>query len=96
MSRSNRQREWRDIDLPTMRARQRDPVMVFRFALRERDWRLAWLLARALSREPTMRRRLVRELRRFEGSRPAPTTLPSLGVLGALLEPLAPDSGDGV
>ena len=77
-----------------MRVRQPDPVMVFRFALRERDWRLAWLLARSVSGQPTMLRRFARELRRPEADRPTPSTLASLGALDAVLEPLGPGNGE--
>jgi hypothetical protein len=75
-----------------MRATRPDPVAVFRFALRERDWRLAWLLDRAASDDPAMRRRLAREVRDFRSGRPAPGSLAALGALDAVLEPLDRDT----
>lgn len=72
-----------------MKADRLDPVTVFRFALRERDWRLAWLVAKAVSGERAMLGRLTRELRVLEAGRPSPESLTTLGALDAVLEPLA-------
>ena len=76
-----------------MSTQRRDPVLVFRFALRERDWRLAWLLAGALPSSPLMRERLESEL---EGARlePGPRSLASLQLLGTVIDPLIPEAGN--
>jgi len=65
----------------------RTAIAVFRFALRERDWPLAGLLAGSLGRSVALRPALERELRRSD-----PAGIPSLGALrtlGALIRLLA-------
>jgi hypothetical protein len=73
-----------------------DPVMLFRFALRERDWPLAGLLAGALWRDRRTRRRLERELR---ASAPragvAPPSLGALCTLGRLVRILGLERREG-
>lgn len=64
-----------------MRERNRDPIAVFRFAVRERDWPLAGLLAGTMGHEPATRARLECELRR---AAPTEEDTPSLGALRAL------------
>jgi len=64
----------------------RDPIALFRFALRERDWPLAGLLAGALGTDVGMRPRLERELRVSGASRAdGPRSLGALRTLGAVI-----------
>lgn len=73
----------------------RSPYLLFRFAIRERDWPLAALLARALTRSKCGRRRLERELERSRHpSQPAPS-LVGLRVLAELLRSIGRGSGRG-
>jgi hypothetical protein len=62
--------------------RLRDPIALFRFALRERDWALAGLLAGALGRDLSLRSGLERELDAADAR--VPGGAPSLGALRAL------------
>lgn len=72
----------------------RDPIALFRFALRERDWRLAALLAGVLGRDATTRRRLEHELRGPAAvAAGAPRSLGALGAIGGLVRILAPEPG---
>lgn len=83
-------------DLQPMMNRLRDPIALFRFALKERDWPLAGLLAGALGRDVELRSSLEQELR-FSASAPAggPTSLGALRTLGALIRLLGPQGRRG-
>jgi hypothetical protein len=61
-----------------MTERFRDPILLFRFVVRERDWTLAGLLAAVLGRDRATRTLLERELR--VAAEPQP---PSIGALRA-------------
>ncbi len=79
-----------------MMKRLRDPVVLFRFALRERDWPLAGLLAGALGGDLSLRPRLERELRTSGATgRDEPGSLGALRTLGMLIRLLGGDSGRG-
>jgi len=69
-----------------MMERLRDPIALFRFALRERDWPLAGLLAGAMGAE--MRPCLEHELRRAGAPAGAPESLGALRTLGLLIRVL--------
>jgi hypothetical protein len=79
--------------LPNMKT-LRDPILLFRFALDERDWPLAGLLAGSLGRDLALRPSLERELRapaaREAG---APRSLGALRALGALVRLLGLERG---
>ena len=77
-----------------MRKHLRDPIALFRFALRERDWPLAGLLAGSLGRDVALRPRLEREVRASAADRAdGPTSLGALRTLGALIRLLRSDRG---
>ena len=59
-----------------------DPFALFRFALRERDWHLAGLLAGSLGRDVRLRPGLERELRSADPA--GERSYPSLGALRTL------------
>lgn len=59
-------------------ARKHDPLALFAFALRERDWVLADLLARALGDEPELRNRLEEAVKSSAAQRATPPSLPAL------------------
>ena len=59
-------------------ASQHDPVALFTFALRERDWVLAELIARALRREPRTTERLEMLAAVTAANRPSPASLRQL------------------
>lgn len=76
--------------------RLRDPVALFRFALRERDWPLAGLLAGALGRDVSLRSSLEHELHASASTRVGgPTSLGALRTLGALIRLLGPQRRRG-
>lgn len=70
-------------------------MKLFRFALSERDFRLAWLLAEAMGRDPAVREALTVELERASPDSPAPRTLPSLQVMSTVLASLGEKGGEG-
>ena len=73
----------------------RSPFTLFRFALRERDWPLAALLADTLARSDAGRRRLDRELEQARRrDRPLPSLL-GLRVLAQLLGRLGTEAARG-
>lgn len=79
-----------------MMNRLRDPIAVFRFALRERDWPLAGLLAGSLGRDLSLRPRLERELRSSAPDRAGgPGSLGALRTLGLLIRLLGRERGRG-
>lgn len=83
-------------DLQPMINRLRDPVALFRFALRERDWPLAGLLAGALGRDVSLRSSLEHELHASASTRVGgPTSLGALRTLGALIRLLGPQRRRG-
>ena len=55
-----------------------DPIALFAFALRERDWVPAELIARSLSGEPAMTQRLETVTAEASADGPAPVTLRQL------------------
>ena len=66
--------------------RLRDPIALFRFALRERDWPLAGLLAGSLGRDVSLRPTLEREVQSAaSGRHDGPTSLGALRTLGMLI-----------
>jgi hypothetical protein len=72
------------------------PMQLFRFALRERDWVLAALLARALEREGGAHPQLELELRQTRGAgAPAQPSLAALRALGALAAELELEESNG-
>ncbi|MGH2954093.1 MAG: hypothetical protein ACRDK9_08755 [Solirubrobacterales bacterium] len=73
------------------------PFAAFRFALRERDWRLAAALARALADSERGRRRLEAELTRSAPSNRCADTpsLLALRVIARLLRAVGPGDGRG-
>lgn len=77
-----------------MMHRLRDPIAVFRFALRERDWPLAGLLAGSLGRDLSLRPRLEHELRRSApAGADAPRSLGALRTLGLLIRLIGGERG---
>lgn len=70
------------------KAREHDPVALLRFALRERDWALADLIARFLVRDERSRPRLEHELDAAARMPGAPGTLAELHRLGRLAREL--------
>jgi hypothetical protein len=81
-------------DQPTMTNRLRKPIALFRFALRERDWPLAGLLAGSLGRSVALRPTLAREVRASAAANPGgPRSLGALRALGALIRFLGGGSG---
>ncbi len=69
-----------------------DPAILFRFALREHDWVLADLLARAARGDARGTKRLARELERSPAARTVPTTFKSLHGLAVLSRELGVDN----
>jgi hypothetical protein len=69
-------------DLASMTERFHDPIPLFRFVVRERDWTLAGLLAASLGRDRATRALLQRELR--AAAEPQPPSIGALRALGRL------------
>jgi len=67
-----------------------DPLLLFRFAIRERDWPLAGALAEALWGSARERARLEAELRAACGATAPAPSLASLRALAALIRGLRP------
>lgn len=79
-----------------MMKRLLDPILLFRFALDERDWPLAGLLAGALGRDMSLRPGLERELRNSASADAgAPRSLGALRALGTLIRLLGLERGRG-
>lgn len=70
-----------------------DPVLLFRFALRESDWVLADLLARSMRRDERTTNALARELARHSAGSDVPTSFASLRMLARLTRELGVDNG---
>jgi hypothetical protein len=66
-----------------MTERSYDPILLFRFVVRERDWTLAGLLAAVLGRNRATRTLLERELR--AAAEPKPPSIGALRAFGRLL-----------
>ncbi|MEO8092929.1 MAG: hypothetical protein ABI726_09515 [bacterium] len=76
--------------------RLRDPITLFRFALKERDWPLAGLLAGTLGRDVNMRSSLEHEVRASASTADdGPASLGALRTLGALIRLLGPQRRRG-
>ncbi|MGH2952182.1 MAG: hypothetical protein ACRDKX_09075 [Solirubrobacterales bacterium] len=71
------------------------PFVLFRFAVREGDWALAALIARALSGSARGRRRLERELELSRGSDDPAPSLSALRIVGRLLRVFGRDETPG-
>lgn len=69
------------------------PLMLFRFAIRERDWPLAAALAEALRGSPAAHARIERELEQADPASSPPPSMSALRALAALLKTLRPGRG---
>ncbi|MFN8161681.1 MAG: hypothetical protein U0R52_11635 [Solirubrobacterales bacterium] len=77
------------------RGPRHDPVAVFAFALRERDWVLADLIAHSAARSPATRRLLARVVLDQSRARASPATLRELSGWAELSRRLGIANGGG-